>query len=508
MSYPRPTQSDIQSRSTLGQSLIRGQSSGPRRTSASLSGIPQQQVSAQSMSDILQGTMAVRGPEDALLTINKGLSSHLDDLYSTGVSDLSIFSTVEREFVPGVSSSPDGTGGDSVSIPGVGDISYNFDYIPGFVGPDTFPPGGTLQSWGMRNFGSNKPIPGEQVASFAYWAGFRGDALVNIVAISKRESRWAPYIRATGPKDDSYGLMMINMLGTLGPDRRAKNNLSSDRDLFDPQVNMKAAFLIYTEANGFSPWKIDGDPFAETDIPEAREVVARAEQMGYFTSRPGTVTSPGSGGVPGSIAGAGGAVDIAELVYAHQIIGRHPNNWLGRGESGLARVAAALFSGGTTSGTNSLVTFRDGDKGLLYPSLINHLYFMLENGFILANFSGAIGRKHIGGDPNKRLSNHTYGGAIDISSIGHVSDGIVVQAGNNGSRASGDKLFNLLATLPKTQWANEYGWHWDVDYGTNGFSTYTDLYHYHFGFSQSNTGTLMAALRPGRSGFITPQRAI
>ena len=61
--------------------------------------------------------------------------------------------------------------------------------------------------------------------------GFQGDALKKAYAISKAEggenNLAHNYNPATG--DDSYGRFQINMLGELGPDRRAKYGLARTR---------------------------------------------------------------------------------------------------------------------------------------------------------------------------------------------------------------------------------------------------------------------------------------
>lgn len=54
--------------------------------------------------------------------------------------------------------------------------------------------------------------------------------------------------------DNSYGLMQINMLGSMGPARRAKFGLSNNTDLFDPLTNMKVAVAMSNNGKNFTPW--------------------------------------------------------------------------------------------------------------------------------------------------------------------------------------------------------------------------------------------------------------
>lgn len=116
----------------------------------------------------------------------------------------------------------------------------------------TYSPGENSGSFG----GSYNQLNGEQVAKYAYDAGFRGQSLINMVAIAKRESGWDPMAHNTnaGTGDNSYGLWQINMLGSLGPARRMLLGLSSNDQLFSPAVNARAAWIISGMGTNFTPW--------------------------------------------------------------------------------------------------------------------------------------------------------------------------------------------------------------------------------------------------------------
>lgn len=110
---------------------------------------------------------------------------------------------------------------------------------------------GSSRSGGLINT-SNRQLSGEEVARYAYNAGFRGDDLAAVVAISKRESGWrtGAYNPNRETQDDSYGLMQINMLGQMGVNRLRQFGISSNQDLYDPAVNMRAAFSLYQARGG------------------------------------------------------------------------------------------------------------------------------------------------------------------------------------------------------------------------------------------------------------------
>jgi lysozyme-like protein/excreted virulence factor EspC (type VII ESX diderm) len=97
-------------------------------------------------------------------------------------------------------------------------------------------------------------LSAEQIAKAAHDAGFRGHDLTTAVAVALAESNGDPHAHNGVPPDNSYGLWQINMIGALGPDRRHQFHLDSNRELFDPETNAKAAYAISGHGNSFQPW--------------------------------------------------------------------------------------------------------------------------------------------------------------------------------------------------------------------------------------------------------------
>lgn len=95
----------------------------------------------------------------------------------------------------------------------------------------------------------------DQIRKYASDAGFSGNDLDIAVAVALAESGGNPSSHNTnaGTGDNSYGLWQINMLGSLGPDRRAKFKLKSNNDLFDPATNARVAHGIWA-SNGWKAW--------------------------------------------------------------------------------------------------------------------------------------------------------------------------------------------------------------------------------------------------------------
>lgn len=87
--------------------------------------------------------------------------------------------------------------------------------------------------------------------------GFEGKALRQAWAIAKKESTGRPLAhngnRDTG--DNSYGLFQINMLGSLGEERRDKFSLGSNAELLNPVVNAKVAYHMSDAGQDWSAWK-------------------------------------------------------------------------------------------------------------------------------------------------------------------------------------------------------------------------------------------------------------
>jgi hypothetical protein len=89
---------------------------------------------------------------------------------------------------------------------------------------------------------------------YARRAGFTRGRAVTATAIALAESRGHVRAHNPVPPDDSYCLMQINMLGRLGPARRARFHLRSNTDLYDPATCMRAAYALSGGGADWSPW--------------------------------------------------------------------------------------------------------------------------------------------------------------------------------------------------------------------------------------------------------------
>lgn len=137
--------------------------------------------------------------------------------------------------------------------------------------------------------GAGGGIGGEAVAKLLYAAGFRGQDLVDAIAISWRESRWNPRSLANDEDDLSYGLFQINMKpGMTNPEGNRKAwGIPNNEALFDPSTNIRIAMEKYkwNKSHGrhpFADWMIGGNHLANTQgiTAEATRIAKSIEDRG------------------------------------------------------------------------------------------------------------------------------------------------------------------------------------------------------------------------------------
>lgn len=92
------------------------------------------------------------------------------------------------------------------------------------------------------------------IAAAAKGAGLSGDAVAVAVAIALAESGGDTNSHNGVPPDNSYGLWQINMLGSMGPDRRRQFGLTSNEQLYDPATNARAMYSISNGGKNWKPW--------------------------------------------------------------------------------------------------------------------------------------------------------------------------------------------------------------------------------------------------------------
>ena len=102
---------------------------------------------------------------------------------------------------------------------------------------------------------AGKTMTKAQIEALATSVGFPASVAPTVARIAMGESSGITNNYNGKGKDDSYGLMQINMYGDLGPARMKQFGLTSKADLNDPTKNMQAALQIWKEAGqSFEPW--------------------------------------------------------------------------------------------------------------------------------------------------------------------------------------------------------------------------------------------------------------
>lgn len=137
-------------------------------------------------------------------------------------------------------------------------------------------------------FDPNGKLPGTEIAKLFYDAGCRGNQLVQIVAISGRESGWNPtafnfHSQSTG--DISLGLTQINVKGSMWG-RLATFGLSDPRQLLNAENAAHATYVLSNRCTDLSPWGgYKGLPNTyNTNVAEAAAMVAAAQQQGLIAA--------------------------------------------------------------------------------------------------------------------------------------------------------------------------------------------------------------------------------
>ena len=96
----------------------------------------------------------------------------------------------------------------------------------------------------------------KDLADMLELVGFKGKSLKTAWAVVMRESRGhsLSHNKTSSTGDNSYGLFQINMLGSLGEDRREKFGIKSNAELLDPVTNAQAAFYMTSRGEDFGSW--------------------------------------------------------------------------------------------------------------------------------------------------------------------------------------------------------------------------------------------------------------
>lgn len=111
----------------------------------------------------------------------------------------------------------------------------------------------------------------KDLADMLELVGFKGKSLKTAWAVVMRESRGhsVSHNKTSSTGDNSYGLFQINMLGSLGADRREKFGIKSNAELLDPVTNAQAAFYMTDHGTDFGSWGLGPNAYDGTSSEPA-----------------------------------------------------------------------------------------------------------------------------------------------------------------------------------------------------------------------------------------------
>jgi hypothetical protein len=109
----------------------------------------------------------------------------------------------------------------------------------------------------LESFENKTSLTDLELKELLSLVGFTGKDLVVAWAIAKKESNGRPLAFNGNHKtgDSSYGMFQINMIDSLGPDRRTKFDLDSNAELFNPVKNAEIAYYMTNGGEDWSSWK-------------------------------------------------------------------------------------------------------------------------------------------------------------------------------------------------------------------------------------------------------------
>jgi hypothetical protein len=109
----------------------------------------------------------------------------------------------------------------------------------------------------LESFENKTSLTDLELKELLSLVGFKGKDLVVAWAVAKKESNGRPLAFNGNHKtgDSSYGMFQINMIDTLGPDRRTKFDLESNAELFNPVKNAEIAYYMTNGGEDWSSWK-------------------------------------------------------------------------------------------------------------------------------------------------------------------------------------------------------------------------------------------------------------
>ena len=129
--------------------------------------------------------------------------------------------------------------------------------LVGIAAPAVAPTKAEAQMLILKRYENTTKFQPKELVQMLEAVGFKGQALKNAWAIAMKESRGnaLSYNGNRNTGDHSYGLFQINMIDSLGPERRDKLGLAYNAELLNPVVNAQSAYYMSAKGTNWSAWK-------------------------------------------------------------------------------------------------------------------------------------------------------------------------------------------------------------------------------------------------------------
>mgnify|MGYP003336899020 FL=1 len=129
--------------------------------------------------------------------------------------------------------------------------------LVGIAAPAVAPTKAEAQMLMLKKYENTTKFEPKELVQMLKAVGFQGQALKNAWAIAMKESRGnaLSYNGNRNTGDHSYGLFQINMIDSLGPERRDKLGLAYNAELLNPVVNAQSAYYMSAKGTNWSAWK-------------------------------------------------------------------------------------------------------------------------------------------------------------------------------------------------------------------------------------------------------------
>lgn len=200
-----------------------------------------------------------------------------------------------------------------------------------------------------------------------------------------------------------------------------------------------------------------------------------------------------------------------DMKYAGKILIDHPNFWIDTenmsnsgaltndGSGSYAKNFTSQLLNGFTPDNKivSKILIKDASgKAFIFPNLINLMYYICDNGYILGRTTGFAGYKV---SKNGNVSQHSYGGAGDIHRVGRAKEGVTYEVSDPKSHPIIREIYTLIDQLSEGRQPTEVGGPFEPTPGSKEDIYYTNAEHkdhLHIGFSPGKEGSLFSKLLP------------